>query len=47
MFIEIPNTYLTELGNKCTEFITTFRDENQDDVKSQDGQEMNGEGKGG
>lgn len=38
LFVDIPNHHVFALGFKCEKFISTFHDEHNDEVESEDGE---------
>lgn len=37
LFVDIPNHHVITLANKCERFITTFHEEHNDEIESDDG----------
>ena len=44
LFVDIPNHFVVELGNKCEEFLNSYHDEQKlDEMQSEDDANGNGE----
>ena len=37
LFVDIPNHHVFTLANKCEHFISTFHEEHNDEIESEDG----------